>query len=156
PRAAPIQGTKTLDIFWDKRIREAGKMVRHSPLFPKGQRRSGKAAFNWLPTSDLQSRWPGSLFVWAIIVIGILSVVAAYAYVSADTPAPLSKSHSANVMSMNPAIAAEPIAGSCAGCHKWKGAIEQRCAQCHDTDAFVSTVIKPHEAAGVGCVDCHA
>ncbi len=27
-RAAPIQGDKALDIFWDKRIREAGKMVR--------------------------------------------------------------------------------------------------------------------------------
>ena len=25
PRAAPIAGTKALDIFWDKRIREAGK-----------------------------------------------------------------------------------------------------------------------------------
>jgi pSer/pThr/pTyr-binding forkhead associated (FHA) protein len=35
PRAAPIAGTKALDIFWDKRIREAGKMVRPSPLLPK-------------------------------------------------------------------------------------------------------------------------
>jgi pSer/pThr/pTyr-binding forkhead associated (FHA) protein len=35
PRPAPIAGTKALDIFWDKRIREAGKMVRPSPLFPK-------------------------------------------------------------------------------------------------------------------------
>src|SRR6476619_768307 len=26
PRAAPIAGTKALDVFWDKRIREAGKM----------------------------------------------------------------------------------------------------------------------------------
>ena len=156
PRAAPIQGTKTLDIFWDKRMREAGKMVRHSPLFPKSQRRSGKAQASWLPTSDLQSRWPGSVFVWAAIVIGILSVVAAYAYASAYTPAPLSKSHSANVMSMDPPIASGPNAGSCSGCHKWKGTIEQRCAQCHSTDTFVATVIKPHEAAGVGCINCHA
>src|SRR6185369_8560948 len=34
PRPAPIAGTKALDIFWDKRIRDAGKMVRPSPLFP--------------------------------------------------------------------------------------------------------------------------
>src|ERR1044071_9312253 len=27
-RPTPIAGTKALDIFWDKRIREAGKMVR--------------------------------------------------------------------------------------------------------------------------------
>ena len=155
-RAAPVQGTKALDIFWDKRIREAGKMVRHSPLFPKGQRRSGKAQFNWLPTSDLQSRWPGSLFVWAVIAIGILSVVAAYAYANSYTPGQLSKSHTASVLNMNPAIAIEPNAGTCSGCHKWTGSMEQRCAQCHNTDGFVATVIKPHEAAGVRCIDCHA
>jgi len=34
--------------------------------------------------------------------------------------------------------------------------MEDRCAQCHQTDAFVATVIKPHEAAGVGCIDCHS
>ena len=51
PRAAPIVGTKALEIFWDKRIREAGKKIRRSPLFPKTQRRSGKAQFNWLATS---------------------------------------------------------------------------------------------------------
>src|SRR5215210_1680666 len=30
PRAAPIAGTKTLDIFWDKRIRDVSKMARPS------------------------------------------------------------------------------------------------------------------------------
>ena len=34
--------------------------------------------------------------------------------------------------------------------------MEERCASCHKTDAFVATVIKPHEAAAIGCVDCHA
>ena len=38
PRAAPLPGTKALDIFWDKRIREAGKMVRPAPLFPHAQK----------------------------------------------------------------------------------------------------------------------
>ena len=156
PRPAPIAGTKALDIFWDKRIREAGKMVRPSPLLPKSQRRSGKSAFNWFATSDLDSRWPGSFFVWGAIVVGVLSGLAAYSYASVYSPAPLSKSHSANMMSMNPAIALAPNAGSCTSCHKWKGVIEQRCAQCHRTDAFVATVIKPHESAGVGCMDCHA
>ena len=50
PRPAPIAGTKTLDIFWDKRVREAAKMVRPSPLFPKGGRRTGRTQFNWIPT----------------------------------------------------------------------------------------------------------
>src|SRR5688572_29535794 len=56
--ATPLPGDKALDIFWDKRIREAGKMVKVSALFPKGQRRAGKAQLNWAPTSDLISRWP--------------------------------------------------------------------------------------------------
>lgn len=155
PRAAPIAGTKALDIFWDKRIREAGKMVRRSPLFPKGQRRSGKTQYNWFATSDLQSRWSGSLFLWAAVVVALLSIAAAYVYARAYVPGPLSKSHSAVVMAMNPPIASGPNAGACTSCHKWKGAIEQRCAECHKTDAFVATVIKPHAEAGVGCISCH-
>jgi hypothetical protein len=156
PRAAPIAGTKALDIFWDKRIREAGKMVRRSPLFPKSQRRAGKAQFNWNATSDLQSRWPASLFVWAVIIVALLSIAAAYSYTNAYVPAPLAKAHSAKAMLMTPAIAARPNAGSCTACHAWKGPIDDRCAGCHQTDAFVATVIKPHVVAGVGCVDCHA
>ena len=155
-RAAPIAGTKALDIFWDKRIREAGKMIRPSPLLPKSQRRLGKAQFNWLATSDLQSRWAGSLFVWAFILVGVVSVAAAYSYAKAFVPAPLATVHSEAQMVMVPAIARQPNAGACTSCHAWKGRMEDRCAQCHQTDAFVATVIKPHEAAGVGCIDCHS
>ena len=82
-RAAPIAGTKALDIFWDKRIREAGKMIRPSPLFPREARRSGKSQFNWQVTSDLKSRWSGSVFIWAAIIIGVVSIAAAYTYASA-------------------------------------------------------------------------
>jgi hypothetical protein len=156
PRAAPIASTKALDIFWDKRIREAGKMVKPSPLFPKAHRRSGKAQYNWLVTSDLRSRWSGSLFVWAALVVGLLSIAAAYSYTRAFVPAPLSNSHGANLMSMVHAIASRPNAGSCTSCHAWKGKIDERCAGCHQTEAFVATVIRPHEAAGIGCVECHA
>jgi len=156
PRAAPIAGTKALDIFWDKRIREAGKKIRRSPLFPKTQRRSGKAQFNWLATSDLRSRWSGSLFIWAALLVGLLSIAAAYSYTRAFVPAPLSNSHSVNVLSIVPAIASRPNAGSCTSCHSWKGKIDQRCTECHQTESFVATVIKPHEAAGIGCVECHA
>jgi pSer/pThr/pTyr-binding forkhead associated (FHA) protein len=156
PRAAPIAGTKALDIFWDKRIREAGKMVRPSPLFPKTQKRSGKSQFNWLPTTDLGSRWPASVFIWAVIAVGLLAVSAAFRYTNAYVPAPLSRAHTANQLSLAPAIAVKPNAASCTSCHSWKGNVEERCAGCHHTDAFTATVIKPHEAAGVGCVECHA
>jgi len=156
PRATPIAGTKALDIFWDKRIREAGKMVRPSPLFPKGGRRSGKAQFNWMPTTDLMSRWPAAFFTWSLLIVGLLSVAAAYWYTSAFAPAPISKAHAATQLSVVPAIATTPNSGSCTNCHSLTDNVERRCGSCHTTEAFASTMIKPHEAAGIGCVDCHA
>jgi len=156
PRAAPIAATKALDIFWDKRIRDVGKMARPSPLFPKGGRRSGKTQYNWMPTTDLLSRWPVAFFTWALLVVGLVSVAAAYWYTSAFSPAPVSKAHTLTQFSIVPAIATSPNSGSCTNCHSLSRSMEQRCASCHHTEAFTATVIKPHEVAGVGCVDCHA
>lgn len=156
PRPTPIAGTKALDIFWDKRIREAGKMVRPSPLFPKGGRRSGKAQYNWGPTTDLVSRWPAAFFTWALIIVGAGSVAAAYWYTNAFAPGPLTKAHAASQLSMSPAIAVAANNGSCTTCHALKGSMDERCAGCHNTDAFKATVIKPHVAAGIGCADCHS
>jgi hypothetical protein len=34
--------------------------------------------------------------------------------------------------------------------------MEERCASCHTTDAFVATVIKSHADAGIGCLECHS
>ena len=155
-RPQPVAGTKALDIFWDKRMREVGKMFRPSPLYPKGGRRSGKTQFNWMPTTDLMSRWPVAFFTWALLIVGLLSVAAAYWYTSAFAPAPISKAHAATQLSLVPAIATMPNSGSCRTCHSLTGHMEQRCASCHNTEAFVATMIKPHEAAGIGCVDCHA
>ena len=155
-RPAPIAGTKALDIFWDKRIREAGKMVRPSPLFPRANRRSGKAQFNWMPTTDLISRWPAAFFTWAVILVAAGSVAAAYWYKNAFAPGPLSKAHAVSQLSMTPAIAVAPNNGSCTTCHGLKGKMDERCAGCHNTEAFKATVIKPHVAAGIGCASCHA
>ena len=156
PRPSPIAGTKALDIFWDKRIREAGKMVRPSPLFPKANRRSGKAQYNWTPTTDLISRWPVAFFTWAVILVGAGSVAAAYWYTNAFAPGPLSKAHATSQLTMMPAIALSPNSGSCTTCHALKGTMDERCAACHNTTAFKATVIKPHAAAGIGCASCHA
>jgi hypothetical protein len=146
-RPAPVAGTKALDIFWDRRMREVGKIARPSPLFPKAGRRTGKAAFNWLPTSDLVSRWPAAFFTWAVIVVGAGSVGAAYWYTNAFAPGPLSKAHAATQLSMSPAIAVESNNGSCTTCHALKGSMNERCAGCHETPAFKATMIKPHVAA---------
>lgn len=156
PRPAPLPGTKALDIFWDKRIREAGKMVRPSVLFPRGQRRSGKGQFNWTPTSDLKRKWPASFFVWAIVVVGLSSVGAAFWYADAFAPAPVSRPHAAAQLSVLPAIARKPVANSCTSCHSLRASVEQNCTSCHQAEAFAATVIKPHRDAGIGCVTCHA
>jgi pSer/pThr/pTyr-binding forkhead associated (FHA) protein len=156
PRAAPLPGNKTLDIFWDKRIREAGKMVRPSPLFPKSQRRSGKAQFNWKPTSDLARGWPVSLLIWGAVIVGIFSIAGVFWYANAYAPAPLSSGHSRNQLAVFPVIAKQANADSCTNCHSLSGNMEAKCASCHNTDTFVSTVIKPHVVAGIGCSDCHA
>lgn len=156
PRAAPIASNKALDVFWDKRVREVSKMARPSPLYPKGGRRSGKTQFNWTPTSDLMSRWPIAFFTWALLIVGVVSVAAAYRYTNAFTPGQVSKAHVATQFALTPAIAMKPNAGSCTNCHSLTGNMEQRCAGCHHTDAFVPTTIKPHAAAGIGCIDCHA
>ena len=154
-RAEPLPGDKALDIFWDKRIREAGKMVRPSPLFPKGQRRAGKAAFNWAPTTDLKRHWPVAGFVWGAIVVGGLSVAAACWFTSAFSPAPIAGAHARSDLSVFPPIAVKANGNSCTNCHS-SSAMEQNCAQCHNAEAFVATVIAPHAAAGVGCISCHA
>jgi pSer/pThr/pTyr-binding forkhead associated (FHA) protein len=155
-RAAPIVSTKALDIFWDKRMRDVAKMVRPSPLFPHARRREGKKQSNWTATTDLVSRWPVAYFVWGFLGVALIAVAGAYWYTQAYAPAPLSGAHESRVLTMTPPIAVSPNAGSCTTCHSWRGSLEQRCASCHKTDAFVSTVIKPHEVAGIGCVDCHA
>ncbi len=155
PRAAPLPGDKTLDIFWDKRIREAGKMVRPSPLFPKSKRRSGKAQFNWTPTTDLGSHWPISFFIWGAVAVGLLSVAAAFWYTSAYAPAPVSRVHAASRFQISPPIAIKSNANACSSCHALSASMEDNCKACHTTDAFVATLIEPHAAAGLGCVSCH-
>ncbi|HKR59470.1 MAG TPA: FHA domain-containing protein [Pyrinomonadaceae bacterium] len=155
-RAAPLPGNKTLDIFWDKRIREAGKMVRPSPLFPKAQRRSGKAQFNWRPTSDLARGWPVALLIWGAVIVSVFSIVGIFWYANAYAPAPLSSSHSRNQLAMVPPIAKQANSDSCTNCHAFSGNMDSRCGSCHSTAVFEATVIKPHVTAGIGCSDCHA
>ncbi|HLA12799.1 MAG TPA: FHA domain-containing protein [Pyrinomonadaceae bacterium] len=155
PRPAPIGENKALDIFWDKRIREAGKMVRRSPLFPRSQRKSGKAQFNWIPTSDLASRWPIAFFVWSGLVVAILAGIAAIFYTNIYAPAPLAYAHAKPQLEQVPAVATRANAAECTSCHSLSASMEARCAACHNTEAFVATVIEPHAQAAIGCVSCH-
>src|SRR5215213_2685310 len=98
--------SQALNVFWEKRKREAGKMQRVSPLRPqKPMRVLGKARFNWMPTRDLVRPWPVSVFVWGFAAIALLSVVAAVVYAGSYAPAPVSSPHTREELTARPAIA---------------------------------------------------
>jgi predicted component of type VI protein secretion system len=65
PLAAPA--VEALEVFWQKRQREAGKVERSSPLHPRGERKLGKARYNWKPTTDLARRRTGGIFIWSVL-----------------------------------------------------------------------------------------
>ena len=131
-------------------------MVRPAPLFPRGQKRTGKAQFNWTPTSDLARPWPVSFFIWGVVAVAILAATGAYWYADAYAPAPLSKAHVQNQLAVLPPIAARANANSCITCHSFTGSMEANCASCHNAESFVATVTPPHHDAGIGCTTCHA
>src|SRR5919205_659249 len=94
PAKEQTEISAALNVFWEKRKREAGKMQHGSPLRPhKPQRVLGKARFNWTPTRDLVRPWPFSVFVWGFALVAALSVVAAVVYASSYSPAPISAAH---------------------------------------------------------------
>ncbi|HYR77975.1 MAG TPA: FHA domain-containing protein [Pyrinomonadaceae bacterium] len=160
-RIAPTSEiSSSLKIWWDdKRTRErAGRL---SPLHPQTPPRVGKIRFNWKPTRDLVRPWPFAIFIWAVIVIGTLSAVAAVKYKIAFAPEPISAPHTATTFTLIPAIAKQTNAGSCTSCHALgisvanKAKMSANCAACHQTEAFAPTIIRAHREAGLTCVTCH-
>jgi hypothetical protein len=153
---ADLDVSQALNVFWEKRKRESGKMQRLSPLRPHAPSRVvGKVRFNWTPTRDLVRPWPFSVFIWALLIVGALSVAAAYAYTNAFSPAPISDAHARTSFRAQPAIAREPNAASCTSCHSLTGRMDSNCSSCHTTPAFTSSVTKEHADAGIGCTACH-
>jgi hypothetical protein len=166
PHAAPPVAAKpdeesselaqALNVFWEKRKREAGKMQRVSPLRPqKPMRVLGKARFNWTPTRDLVRPWPFSIFAWAFAAVALLAVVAAVVYAQAYTPAPISSAHSRNALLAQPPIARQANASTCTACHTLTASMDSNCASCHQAQGFTATVTDAHRQAGVGCTSCH-
>src|SRR5258706_1936476 len=158
--AAPTSEAKNaLKVFWDKRTRE--KAGRPSPLHPRTPPRVGKIRFNWIPTRDLVRPWPFAIFIWAVLVVGVLSTVAAFAYKSAFTPQPLSAAHASTSVTLLPAIAKQASSGSCTECHDVSPSMSNlakmnaNCAACHQTASFAATIIPAHREAGITCTSCH-
>jgi len=161
-RVAPTpEVSSSLKIWWDdKRTRE--KAGRLSPLHPQAPPRVGKIRFNWKPTRDLVRPWPFAIFIWAIIIIGTLSAVAAVKYKIAFAPEPISDAHTRTTFELLPAIAKQANGGSCTSCHALgisvanKEKLSANCAACHQTEAFAPTIIRAHRDAGITCITCHS
>ncbi|MGI9066181.1 MAG: FHA domain-containing protein [Pyrinomonadaceae bacterium] len=159
PTKSSSDATDALKIFWNKRTRE--KAGRPSPLHPQKPPRLGKAQFNWRPTRDLVRPWPFAIFIWALIVVGSFSVVAAFTYKIAFAPERISDPHTRTAFTLTPAIAKEPSGSSCTSCHAIgvsvanKEKMNANCAACHQTEAFAATIIPAHREAGITCTTCH-
>lgn len=154
--AAMIDKTKPLDIYWNKRIEDAGKMFRPSPLFPHARKNpSKKTRYNWTYTTDLARRGPAKILLCGIAAICLISVLAFLLHANAYAPAPVSQVHARASLSLTPAIAKRANDNSCTGCHTLRASMDQNCSSCHQAEAFAATVIQPHLEAGIGCVACH-
>src|SRR3989442_1564016 len=103
-----------------------------------------------LVDGDLVRPWPFAIFIWALLIVGTLSGVAAFAYKSAFTPQPLSTPHSTSSFALTPAIAKQSAGGSCTSCHALGVSLTNRermnanCASCHQTESFAASIIPPH------------
>src|ERR1700730_1064447 len=110
------QAEQALMVFWEKRKREAGKIAEKSLLHPKGDKRVGKAQFNWRPTRDLRKLWRKSYFVWGGLIVGVISIAALAAYNRAYSPGGSSGVHTTNQLGTR-SIALRPNGAACAQCH---------------------------------------
>jgi thioredoxin reductase (NADPH) len=165
----PSLDRQALDLFWEKRKREAGKIDARTPLHPRAGQRYGKAQFNWRPTFDLTRLWRMSYFVWGTLSVLALACAAALVYANAYAPRPLSTAH-AHALSPDQLrvrnLANQSNGNSCTSCHTPAAGMLDQCINCHQTKAipapgeakaaFAPAVfIQGHQQQNLGCLDCH-
>ena len=151
----PALDQRALDVFWEKRKREAGKIDAKTPLHPHGTTKVGKAQFNWYPTLDLRKVWRKSYFSWSLLLVALLSVGAFFALKRAYSPGGVSAAHSSSQMGAR-GIALRANDTSCSSCHGIAPSMEQRCASCHTTGTFQPSIYEAHRREGIGCASCHS
>lgn len=140
-----------LKVFWEKRTRD--KEDWGSRLRPTAKPVPGKAVINWKPTGDLRRPWRVGIFVWTILVFGVLAFFAFKKYPQVYADKPLANPHVENIE--NSAIANAPNANSCTTCHTPNEPIENACIKCHTASQFHPSNTRGHEEAGITCVSCH-
>jgi thioredoxin reductase/pSer/pThr/pTyr-binding forkhead associated (FHA) protein len=161
----PARAQQALDLFWQKRKREAGKIEAKTPLHPRGGLSYGKAQFNWRPNFDLARLWRKSYFVWGTLGAVGLALVATAVYTNAFAPKPLSTAHATRFTQaalLNRNIARQSNSNSCTSCHTPTAGLLDRCIDCHQTQptaqkaAFAPTTLIPgHLKQQLACTDCH-
>jgi thioredoxin reductase len=161
PATTDARDEQALTIFWDKRMRESGKIAGKALLNPRGRQRLGKALTCWTPTLDLQRPWRASHFVWGASGAVLLALVGLIALRSSYSPGELASPHMASMVPVHN-VALRAAGGSCSSCHSMKsliageaGAMQSRCAACHNVPAFAQTISAAHQKAGMDCADCH-
>ncbi|MBA2334102.1 MAG: FHA domain-containing protein [Blastocatellia bacterium] len=151
PESVNPEVADVLKVFWEKRTRE--KEDWGSRLRPTEKPQPGKAVINWKPTLDLQQPWRLGLFLWAILIIGALGVIAFLRYPETYAGKPLATPHAANIEGSTIALTAN--GNSCTTCHAPNEYVETACIRCHQADQFHVSNTKAHEAAGITCTICH-
>ncbi len=147
---------QVIKIFWDKRKREAGKLIESSMLHPKGVKRLGKAQFNWQPTLDLTKLWRKSYWVWGALLVSLFAVAAWFIHPNTFAPAPVAEVHA----SANPGtrgLALRANANSCTACHNVITGVQNRCIDCHNTAAQTAGTAAPNPQgfAPLSLIDGH-
>ena len=117
---------QVIKIFWDKRKREAGKLIESTMLHPKGAKRLGKAQFNWQPTLDLSKLWRKSYWVWGPLLVGLFAIGAGMIYPNTFAPAPVASVH-ASESAGGRGIALRANANSCLECHNLITGVQNKC-----------------------------
>jgi predicted CXXCH cytochrome family protein len=146
---------RALNVYWEKRKREAGKVAEKTPLSPRGERKIGKAQFNWIPTLDLKQPWRNSYFIWGGFAVTTLSFIALVWYKQAFSPGPTAAIHNRAVPSSS-SKAIRANGGSCYECHGVAVDKNDKCVACHQTVRFIPTISEAHRREGIGCAGCHS
>lgn len=151
---------EALEIFWQKRKREAGKIALNTPLCPSGIYGIGKARFNWRPTLDLESVNRRAYLKITIVAVALVSIVVLFVWRDVFSPAPLSTAHASAAIPLKGT--ARAAISSCSDCHQPFVVMQRNCTACHDVPVrpgvslgFDPSPSKKHGASNIGCMDCH-
>jgi len=153
-QTVPAESVQSLEIFWEKRKRESGKITDQTVLTPRGARRLGKAIACWAPTLDLRQPWRPAWFIWGGLAALLFALSALGAWHSAYSPGEIASPHKAASISTT-AIAKTASAGSCSACHSPVSSLDSKCISCHQVPGFAESISPAHAKAGMGCESCH-